>query len=93
MQDERQPFVRRQGIEHDQQGKADRVGEQRLFLRLRSRPRPYRVGQVRPGGVLRAGGCACGSMFRHTRATMVVSHPPRFSTSAVPDRLSRSQVS
>ena len=35
MQDEHQPFVRRQGIEDDQQGQADRVGEQCLFLRLR----------------------------------------------------------
>jgi hypothetical protein len=35
MQDEHQPFVWREGIEDDQQGKADRVGEQCLFLRLR----------------------------------------------------------
>ncbi len=33
------------------------------------------------------------SMFRHTRATIVVSHPPRFSTPPAPDRLRRSQVS
>ena len=33
------------------------------------------------------------SMFRHTRATIVVNHPPRFSTLPAPERLSRSQVS
>jgi hypothetical protein len=33
------------------------------------------------------------SMFRHTRATTVVSQPPRFSTSAAPARLSRTQAS
>jgi hypothetical protein len=33
------------------------------------------------------------SMFRHTRATTVVSHPPRFSISLESDRLSRSQAS
>jgi hypothetical protein len=32
-------------------------------------------------------------MSRHTRATTVVSHPPRFSTPLVPTRLSRSQDS
>jgi hypothetical protein len=32
-------------------------------------------------------------MSRHTRATTVVSHALRFSTSLVFDRLSRSQVS
>ena len=32
-------------------------------------------------------------MFRHTRATTVVSQPPRFSTSPVSVRLSRSHAS
>ena len=32
-------------------------------------------------------------MFRHTRATTVVSQPPRFSTSLVSARLTRSQAS
>ncbi len=33
------------------------------------------------------------SMFRHTRATTVVSQPPRFSIWLASERLSRSQVS
>jgi hypothetical protein len=33
------------------------------------------------------------SMFRQTRATIVVSHPPRFSISSAPARSTRSQVS
>ena len=33
------------------------------------------------------------SMSRHTRATTVVSQPPRFATPPVPERLSRSQDS
>ena len=33
------------------------------------------------------------SMFRQTRATIVVNHPPRFSTSLAPARLTRSQAS
>ena len=32
-------------------------------------------------------------MFRHTRATTVVSHPPRFSMPLVSERLSLSQAS
>jgi hypothetical protein len=32
-------------------------------------------------------------MFRHTRATTVVSQPPRLSTPLVSERLSRSQAS
>ena len=32
-------------------------------------------------------------MFRQTRATTVVSHPPRFSMPPVSERLSRSQAS
>jgi hypothetical protein len=33
------------------------------------------------------------NMSRHTRATTVVSHPPRFSMPAVSERLNRSQAS
>jgi hypothetical protein len=33
------------------------------------------------------------NMSRHTRATTVVSHPPRFSMAAASERLSRSQAS
>ncbi len=33
------------------------------------------------------------SMFIHTRATTVVSHPPRFSMLSESERLSRSQAS
>src|SRR5262249_25739251 len=33
------------------------------------------------------------SMSRHTRATIVVSQPPRFSTSPAPERLTRAQAS
>jgi hypothetical protein len=32
-------------------------------------------------------------MFSETRATIVVSQPPRFSTLSAPDRLNRSQAS
>jgi hypothetical protein len=32
-------------------------------------------------------------MFRHTRATIVVSHPPRLRTSLASERLSRSHDS
>jgi hypothetical protein len=34
VQDESQPLVRRQGIQHHQHGQANRVGQQRLLLRL-----------------------------------------------------------
>src|SRR5579859_3569756 len=33
------------------------------------------------------------NIYRHTRAMIVVNHPPRFSTSLAPARLRRSQVS
>ena len=32
-------------------------------------------------------------MFRHTRATTVVSHPPKLSMPPAPERLRRSQAS
>ena len=34
MEHERQPLGRGQGIEHDEESKADRFGQQRLLLRL-----------------------------------------------------------
>jgi hypothetical protein len=93
MEHERQPLGGGEGIEHDEESKADRVGQQRLLLRLeralwadegsgRCTPRDSSRRRLRER-----------SMFRHTRATIVVSHPPRFSTSPAPDRLRRSQVS
>jgi hypothetical protein len=47
VQDESQPLGRGQGLEHDQQGEADGVGEQRLVLRIGAVGRvDDRVGDV-----------------------------------------------
>ena len=82
VQHERQPLGRRQRLQHHQQRQPDRVGQQRLVLR------------VDPSSRLTIGSGTCTSsgssrrvsrersMFRHTRATTVVSQPPRFSTLA-----------
>ena len=90
---EREPLRRGQGVEHDEQGEPDRVGQQRLLLRLEL-----------PSGLMTGSGRCTPkdssrrvlrdrSMFRQTRATIVVNHPPRFSTSLAPARLRRSQAS
>ncbi len=53
MEHERQPLSRGQGIEHDQQSKADRVRQQRLLLRLKALVwADEGVGQVHPQGFL-----------------------------------------
>ena len=93
MQDERQPLGRAQRFEHHQQRQADRVREQRLVL-----------GVDAVGGVhdrvreMDAIVCSCRtarerSMFSATRATIVVSHAPRFSTTPLSALLARSQAS
>ena len=83
VQDEREPLRRRQRLEHDQQREADAVGQQRLVLRA--------------GGTIGSGRRASSgssrrarrerSMSSETRATTVVSHARRFSTSDVSERL------
>ena len=52
-----------------------------------------RLGRVRARAAPRAATLRERSMSRHTRATTVVSQPPRFSTPLVSARLSRSQAS
>ena len=47
MEYEREPFGRIQRLEHDQQREADRVGEQRLVLRVDARPRGRRSARGR----------------------------------------------
>jgi len=51
MEDKRQPLGRGGRVEHDEEGKADRVGQQRLFLRLQLLVwTDDRVGYVHPDG-------------------------------------------
>jgi hypothetical protein len=51
-----------------------------------------RLGSLQPEGSSRRD-LRERSMSRHTRATTLVSHPARFSTPAVSERLSRNQAS
>ena len=93
VQHEREPLGRAQRLEHDEQREADRVGQQRLVLG---------VGAVL-AVTIGSGRCTPKdssrrdrrerSMFSDTRATTVVSQPPRFSISRLSERLSRSQAS
>ena len=47
VQHERKPLCRREGIEHDKEGEADRVGQQRFLLGLRrSLSTDQRIGDV-----------------------------------------------
>ena len=67
------------------------------------RATPPAPGRPRPPVTIGSGTCTASgssrrdrrdrSMFRHTRATTVVSQPPRFSMLPASDRLSRSQAS
>jgi hypothetical protein len=93
VQHEGEPFGRRQRLQHHQQRE-----------RRRNRPSALPLG-ARPGVPTAAGSGTCGpigssrrdlrdrSMSRQTRATTVVSQPPRLSTALVSARLSRSQAS
>jgi len=54
VQDEREPFGRRERVQHDQQREADRVREHGLVLRIAGRPAPARPGhRAVPGRHLR----------------------------------------
>ena len=57
-----QPLGRREGVEHDQEGQADGVGEDRLVGRvLLRRPGDHRVGEGGADRGLRAGLAARGA--------------------------------
>jgi hypothetical protein len=91
VQHEGEPFRRGERVQDHEQREAERVGQDRLVLR---------VGVVGAFCPLTAGEPIGSSrrearelsMFSATRATIVVSQPPRFSTPSAPERLSRSQV-
>ena len=88
VQDERQPLRGGQRVQHHVQRQPDRVGQQRLILGGRPvRAADDRVGNVHAHGLLTP--LRERSTFRHTRATIVVSQPPRFSTPLASDRLRR----
>ena len=79
---------RSEGLKHNQEGRADRIGEDRLF---------FGTGELELGAV-----CSSGSSLwlrrersipRQTRDTTVVSHPPRLSMLSVSERSRRIQVS
>ena len=83
---ERQALGGLQRLEHDEQRGADRVGGQRLRLRVRRgvvRPRD-RSGRAagRASSASSRRRLRASSIVRHTRETTVVSHPPMFSTRA-----------
>ena len=82
VQDEREPLGRRQRLEHDEQRQADRVRQQRLVLRVVPSARStIGSGMRTPSGSSRRT-LRERSMFSETRATTVVSQPPRFSICA-----------
>jgi hypothetical protein len=92
VQHERHPLGGSQRLEHHEQRQTDRVGQQRFLLRVDPvLAAPDRLGHVRVQGLLSMQ--LARAQHRHTRATTVVSHPPRFSTALVSERLRRSQDS
>ena len=72
------PFRQAAAFEHDKQRQADRVGENRFLLGVDALAGHDRVGNMLAERLF-AAGFARPQMSRHTRATTVVSHPPRFS--------------
>ncbi len=90
---ERDPLGGSQPLEDHEQCQTDRVGQEHLVLGID----PVSAIQDRlrhvHGERLLAPRLAGASMFRHTRATTVVSHPPMFSTSLVSARLVLIQAS
>jgi hypothetical protein len=93
VQHERDPLGRGQRLEDHEQREPDGVGEQRLLLRRRPvRRAEHRVRHARPDRV--SGRAArARSAFRQTRVTMVVSQPPRLTTSSAPAALNLTHAS
>jgi hypothetical protein len=92
VKDEREPLCRPQRVQHDQQREPHRVGEQRLVLRIGAVLHAHdRFGQ--PPGVLLAARAAGSKHVEATRATTVVSQPPRLSIAAPSARFRRNQDS
>jgi hypothetical protein len=52
VQHERDPFGRVQGVQHDQQRPADRIGQNRLVFRVAPRARLRQLVEYLPGQVL-----------------------------------------
>ena len=76
-----------EGVEHDEEGHADGVGQERLVLGIGPAGAVEdQVGHVRSDGSSRRARRE-RRMFSATRETTVVSQPRRFSTSAVSVRL------
>ena len=90
VQHEGKPFGRRQRFQHHQQRGADGIGH--APHRAHASSSTTGSGTCGPIGSSRRD-LRERSMSRQTRATTVVSQPPRFSTALVSERLSRSQVS
>jgi hypothetical protein len=68
VQHERQPFGRRERVEHDEQGQAYRVGEQRLVLGGRAvRAVHDRVGQLQVHQLLSPRRARAQHVERHAR--------------------------
>ena len=94
VQHEGDPFGGREQVEHDEQGGPDRVGHERARASgsmSSATPRSARAGGRRPAP--RAMTCATRSLSKQTRATIVVSHPAKFSTPFASARSTRSHVS
>jgi hypothetical protein len=93
VEDEGEPLGGSERVEDDEQRQPDRVGEQRLLLGVDAvLGADDRVGHVRAERLLGPGARDL-MVFRHTRATIVVSQPRRFSMPPLSARLTRSQVS
>jgi hypothetical protein len=93
VQDEREPLGGIERLEHHHQRETHRVGQQRLLLGVAPiRDTHNRIGDMDTERLLTTSLTGC-SWLRHTRATTVVSHPPRFSMFFPSERLSRSQTS
>jgi len=87
---EREALRRSERLKQNQQGRADRVGEDRLFFGADERELEL--------ALVRSSSSSCWlrrerSIPRHTRDTTVVSHPPRLSMLSASERFRRIQVS
>jgi hypothetical protein len=93
VQHERQSLGGAEHGEHHQQRGTDRVGQQRFVLGVDPAVAARRPLVSVPFEGLLGRDRRERSMFRHTRATIVVIHPPMLSTTLVSERLSRIQDS
>jgi hypothetical protein len=93
VQDESEALGGNEAVKYHEQSDADRICEERFTFGSFPAWRLATGSETRSSIDSSRREVRERSMSSHTRATTVVSHPPRFSMALVSERLTRSQIS